>query len=78
MGNDVEDLNMKSYNNYTSESALIHNPFICAFNAKNLSACTHEMSCKIVRMETERKNIYIENLKYFDPIHVIPNHVLQG
>lgn len=69
MGNDVEDLNMKSYNNYTSESALIHNPFMRTLNANNLSACTHEMSCKIVRMETEGKK-YIENLKYFDPIHV--------
>lgn len=56
--NDVEGLNMKPYNIYSSDSALNHNSFMCSFNSKNSSACTHKMSYKVICVETEEKKIH--------------------
>lgn len=59
----VKDLNTETYNSYTSDFAMINNSFMCSFNSKDSSACSHKMTCKIIGMEAEKN--HKENLKLF-------------
>lgn len=50
----VKDLNIETYDSYSSGFAMIDNSFMCSFDSKDSSACTLKMTCKIIRMETEK------------------------